>query len=196
MGLIYAISYGQNEHLSFMGVPIDGTIAQFERRLITKGMTPRNEVNKKLPVGQRTYKGIYMGYTVDYITVYYSHITKIVYKIEVNYGSEGSILIDKIEKEFVERTKLKYADCALHNKPSDYSTDYQFFIHDMRYSNSLDWENCIGTIKVNQQTYWRQPSTANHIFNSEKATKYYILQLSFVDKINNERYEREVRDNL
>ena len=82
MLLLPNLGYTQNNHLIFNGIPIDGPISRFEQRLAMKGFKPRYDVNKNLPIGERSYKGNYMGYAVDFISVYFSPKTKKVYRVE------------------------------------------------------------------------------------------------------------------
>lgn len=65
-------------HLKFMGIPIDGTITQFQAKLQAKGCT-YDKVSSTLPSGARAYNGTFAGEKVA-IYVYYNTNTKIVYR--------------------------------------------------------------------------------------------------------------------
>lgn len=196
MLLLPNLGYTQNNHLIFNGIPIDGPISRFEQRLAMKGFKPRYDVNKNLPIGERSYKGNYMGYAVDFISVYFSPKTKKVYRVEVVIGSEGDAYINRIFNEFIDRSKIRYADNALSVMSNDLSDEFVLYIHSISNRDLFGWDNCIGNIKAKTQMYWRQPTSAGHQFNQEKASKYYIVKITFTDKVNERINEMEIREDL
>lgn len=66
------------QHMKFMGIPLDGTIANFTTKLKAKGIeiSPNNRM---LDAGCRWFKGYFYGKAAE-IYVYYDPATKIVYR--------------------------------------------------------------------------------------------------------------------
>lgn len=94
----------QQRHLTFMGIPIDGTINTFEAKLKSKGMLPNTETNKSLPFGKRMFRGVYIGRNVN-ITVNYTGKTKTVYSIEIGFADENQNIVNNFESDFIEGVK-------------------------------------------------------------------------------------------
>lgn len=99
----------QTEHMRFAGIPLNGTIDQFQKKLIAKGYRMNGAMSKKLPVGTRSFVGTFAGKSAN-IAVYYDAETKIVYGAKAYY--EG--LSDDKAKGELESLKsmltLKYGD--------------------------------------------------------------------------------------
>lgn len=74
--------YSQTEHAKFMGIPIDGTITQFQQKLKTKGINYNQAVSRNVPNGARVFYGRHEGENAR-ITVMYNVNTKIVYTVGV-----------------------------------------------------------------------------------------------------------------
>lgn len=94
-------------HLTFMGIPLDGTIESFQSKLIKKGCSLNSTLSKASPLGARAFKGTFIGEEAD-IFVYYNIKSKVVYRAKavMNYGE--SLLEQKYDK-FVSLLKTKYA---------------------------------------------------------------------------------------
>lgn len=67
------------EHLKFMGIPITGTITNFQTKLQAKGITLKKNSNS-YPTGIRAFHGVFAGKDCE-ILVWYNHRTKIVYRV-------------------------------------------------------------------------------------------------------------------
>lgn len=76
------VLYAQSGHLSFMDIPIDGTISEFQAKLKGKGIRHDVKGSAELPVGRRMFKGIVEGKKSD-IIVSYTKTTKTVYHVKV-----------------------------------------------------------------------------------------------------------------
>lgn len=100
--------YAQNEHLSFMDIPIDGTITEFQARLKEKGIRHDVKGSKELPVGRRMFKGVVEGENCD-ILVSYTKFSKTVYHVKVFMTFDESqqsnqkfyMINDILKREFV-----------------------------------------------------------------------------------------------
>lgn len=97
----------QTEHLKFMGIPLNGTITQFQAKLTAKGIKPNSELNKRLGVGCRAFTGTFSGEKAEFF-VYYNDRTKIVYRakavIECMDGEKGEMK----QKDFKDLLNRKY----------------------------------------------------------------------------------------
>lgn len=71
--------HAQAKHLKFMGIPLNGTITQFQAKLMGKGAVPDSKTNQTTPVGCRVFNGTFSGEEAT-IFVYYNSKTKIVYR--------------------------------------------------------------------------------------------------------------------
>ena len=77
-------SSAQTEHVKFMGIPIDGTINQFQQKLQAKGIKYNQALSRLSPNGSRVFDGKHEGDNAC-ITVIYNVNTKIVYSVGVVY---------------------------------------------------------------------------------------------------------------
>lgn len=66
-------------HLPFMGIPLNGTIDNFQAKLSAKGVYVDHAANKTMGIGCRVFKGMFSGKKAN-IYVYYNDRTKIVYR--------------------------------------------------------------------------------------------------------------------
>lgn len=108
--MIFAIaSFAQsNVHIKFMGIPVTGTIAQFQAKLVAKGCTYNKVASASISNGTRAFKGTFVGNKVD-IYVYYDTNTKIVYRTK---AVVSGVSEDIAEQEYC---ILKSKTCCLKN---------------------------------------------------------------------------------
>ena len=78
---IVGIAQNSTEHLSYMGIPITGTITQFQAKLQAKRCSLDKQTSNSLGVGCRAFKGNFIGNKVT-IFVYYDENTKVVYRVK------------------------------------------------------------------------------------------------------------------
>ena len=78
---IVGIAQNTTEHLSYMGIPITGTITQFQAKLQAKRCLLDKQTSNSLEVGCRAFKGNFIGNKVT-IFVYYDENTKVVYRVK------------------------------------------------------------------------------------------------------------------
>lgn len=79
----------QAQHLKFMDIPLDGTITQFQQKLVAKGVKYDKTLSAQLPAGARAFLGDFAGEKAD-IFIFYDPKSKIVYKAKavVSYVTE------------------------------------------------------------------------------------------------------------
>ena len=93
--LLMLLSSGYAQHLKFEGIPIDGSITNFQKQLSSKGININNTKSKDAPIGQRIFNGRFHGYNSE-ITVFYGRKSKVVYKVEVVIVSKKKEVIQNI----------------------------------------------------------------------------------------------------
>ena len=107
-------TYGQNKHLTVLGIPITGSIATFQQKLIAKNYRVDTKENKELPVGERAFKGRFSGHECS-LKAYYFPDDKIVYKVRVSidftYESSADNAYKEIKRNLLR--KYKYADTKI-----------------------------------------------------------------------------------
>ena len=117
--LAMTTSFAQGEqHLKFMGIPITGTINQFQSKLASKGITVDQSVNKYIGVGGRAFKGVFAGKKAQ-IYVYYDETTKIVYRAKAVIDSYDEDTSDNDYYHFVDLLTTKYPDVEVETGEHD-----------------------------------------------------------------------------
>lgn len=183
--LIAVASFAQsaNQHLKFMGVPINGTIAQFQTKLVAKGCSLNKEGSAYSPNGCRVFNGTLIGNKVI-IYAFYNTQTKIVYRVkavidgvaeniaEQHYQKLKNLLSQKYGSEYVrEGTMNDKESLSFVSLRSDYSGD-DF----SSYSKASDF--CLGTVDIfitkDDKEWIRDP------YN-------YNVHIDYNDALNNEK---------
>ena len=79
----------QKEHLKFMGIPLTGSITNFQSKLTAKGISYDKAASLRSQAGIRCFTGMFSGEKAE-IYVYYNEKTKIVYRAKavVEYSTE------------------------------------------------------------------------------------------------------------
>lgn len=109
-----AFSVNAQEHMKFMGIPIDGTQNEFGVKLIAKGF-----VKKGIDGNIHSFKGRFTGKDVD-VYVLATEKTKVVWKVVVFFEKETSwSSIKTMFNDYKVMLTEKYG------KPSD---DFHFFV--------------------------------------------------------------------
>ena len=179
--ILSCISFAQEEHMKFMGIPLDGTINEFQAKLATKGVTVAYEESKSAGVGKRVFKGSFSGKEA-YIFVSYDDKTKIVYRATVGFYSYKESINDSNYKYFLELLSIKYSTAEPKNStfegqemttfpvPCVEATDYKY----------LGWINVSRKIVTN----WSEISD------------HYYLYIDYFDRINWIKHENMSKDDL
>lgn len=127
-------AYSQTKHLEFMGMPLDGSISNFEQKLFKKGMTSLREFNAVCDYGLRGFKGTFAGFPAR-IFVYFDYNTQLVYRAEV-YFSNDSVSEGK--------TMFQLFSGNIDDKYSDWKKSSGTRKH----LPKCQWESQIGTIEI------------------------------------------------
>lgn len=72
----------QSSHMKFMGIPINGTISQFQTKLISKGFTYDQRASSLIKSPTRIFNGYFAGENSQ-LYVYYNERNKVVYEVKV-----------------------------------------------------------------------------------------------------------------
>lgn len=109
--LLATVAQAQVNHLKFMGIPLDGTIDEFQTKLMEKGF--KTSFSDFAPaIGTRVLKGAFSGESVD-VFIYYNIKTQIVYSTSVwIYCGYEKVDCNKFEN-FRASLKNKYKDVGL-----------------------------------------------------------------------------------
>ena len=132
LALFSAVCFAQNGGaLKFLGIPIDGSEAQFVSQLKTKGFTYNST--------SEAYKGQFNGRTVD-VYVHTNHnLVDRVY-VAFPYTSESNILVEfnRLLAQF--KDNAKYMDLVMNEAiPEDEDISYEITVHNKRYSATFHY---------------------------------------------------------
>lgn len=124
MGFLTASS-ANAQHLEFMGIPLNGTIANFQSKLLKKGCRIMKN-NSRYPVGIRGFNGVFAGDKAD-IFVYYNPKTQIVYQARVAIDCDG----DKEEannlfNRYKDLLYKKYGEVSLTSDMLDEQKEFEY----------------------------------------------------------------------
>ena len=124
MGFLTASS-ANAQHLEFMGIPLNGTIANFQSKLLKKGCRIMKD-NSRYPVGIRGFNGVFAGDKAD-IFVYYNPKTQIVYQARVAIDCDG----DKEEannlfNRYKDLLYKKYGEVSLTSDMLDEQKEFEY----------------------------------------------------------------------
>jgi len=124
VGILTATS-ANAQHLEFMGIPLNGTIANFQSKLLKKGCRIMKD-NSRYPVGIRGFNGVFAGDKAD-IFVYYNPKTQIVYQARVAIDCDG----DKEEAEnmfyrYKDLLYKKYGEVSLTSDMLDEQKEFEY----------------------------------------------------------------------
>lgn len=164
--IMAATAMAQSQHLKFMGIPIDGTINQFEQKLIAKGFKNERELNANIPMGQRAFSGIMAGYKV-LIGVSYEPRSKTVYQIGVVFSRGSESTLDVLEYEITDLLDEKYAEWES---------------GELEGTDTSVWRSDVGQILM-----WT---------SVDDDDDSYLLFLRYVDKTNIEKYQETEDEDL
>ena len=134
----------QAEHLKFMGIPLTGTITQFQQKLAAKGITYNKRISQAAPLGTRCFNGEFFG-SRAYFVVWYDTDTKIVYGARaVLYFDNQSERDDKYE-EMKPMLIQKYAEDELQENTKDGLEALQITVTDEEGNECLGYINLYRT---------------------------------------------------
>ena len=164
-------------HLSFMGIPLNGTIDRFQAKLSAKGVYVNHVANKTIGVGCRVFKGSFSGKKAD-IYVYYNDKTKIVYRAKA--------VIEASEKEFQDNN-YKYFESMLNAKYSYAETEKGN--HDNH--ESISW--LVPTLDEN--SFYKYLGVID-LYCSSYSYLQYSVHVDYTDTVNKQKSDNQNMDDL
>ena len=181
---MFVMAQTPNNHLTFKGIPITGTLESFAQKMEAKGF---RKINSDKP--SVLLEGEFAGYSECRIFVYKNPNRNIVYQVAVNFPTEYSWA--RLEKEYNQFKNVltnKYGEPALHSETfkegistlSDEAKKRSVRMHNCDYWATWEVEN--GYIEVN---------IVSGIFSYEG----HIL-LTYFDKINGALVDKAKADDL
>lgn len=184
--LLLSTSCLAQQHLSFMGIPINGTINSFELKLKAKGLMPDRESNKSRPYGERMFNGLYIGRKCTFL-VRYTGKSKTVYGIEIRFSDENQNKVIRFESDFIEGVKKKYKGSRLIGEENSIS-DKTVYIYDAKDANNYSWDNVVGILKTEWMTIRAIPRES---YSDLKEKIISTVTIYYIDKVNTELRDEE-----
>lgn len=184
--LLLSTSCLAQQHLSFMGIPINGTIKSFELKLKAKGLMPDRESNKSRPYGERMFNGLYIGRECTFL-VRYTGKTKTVYGIEIRFSDENQNKVIRFESDFIEGVKKKYKGSHLIGEENSIS-DKTVYIYNAKDANNYSWDNVVGILKTEWMTIRAIPRES---YSDLKEKIISTVTIYYIDKVNTELRDEE-----
>lgn len=93
-------------HLKFMGIELNGTINDFQAKLLSKGLTLSPQ-SKQQPTGSRLFDGTFSGEDAQ-IIVWYNPRTKQVYRAKAIISRYGKDLVEQLMRNMETKLDAKY----------------------------------------------------------------------------------------
>ena len=181
--LIFAIvSFAQaNTHIKFMGIPLTGTIAQFQAKLVAKGCTYNKVASATIPNGTRAFNGTFVGNKVD-IFVYYDTKTKVVYRTKA--------VVSGVTEDIAEQEYSKIKNLLSQKYGSDFDDMFvgtQGGKESVSFMSANDEGEINGSIDLfitqDEETWVRAP------YN-------YNLHIDYNDRINTNKHDNQQLDEI
>lgn len=190
---ISVAGFSQNltEHLTFLGIPINGTITQFQAKLQGKGCVWDKVTSSHLSAGCRAFKGRFADNKVD-IYVYYDNKTKIVYRTKaVISGTSEDIALQQYEKiKGLLITKYGTQFCGYGTMSEKESLNILVTSKNLKEnidsSDSMSANGFKGEVDLyvtKDDNYLRYP----YFFN---------LHIDYLDAINNEKHQNQTLEDI
>ena len=154
----------QAQHMKFMGIPLTGTITQFQGKLQAKGMKYNKTTSQMFPSGIRAFSGNFAGEKAS-VYVYYDPSTKIVYRAKAVIGYYSESLCEQKYEEMKSMLSTKYSDAY---ETSDYREGHEVY-HYVTYERKSDEVKIYGTIDlyVTDAEFWDDYKQYLHIDYSD-----------------------------
>jgi uncharacterized protein with FMN-binding domain len=96
------------QHISVLGIPIDGNITSFQKKLNAKGFKFNKDELENFADGIRYYNGSVQGHKTD-LKVFFNRKTQLVYKVDVITHSNDENFIKRLFNKTTQSIEGKYA---------------------------------------------------------------------------------------
>lgn len=175
-------------HLKFMGIPLTGSITQFQAKLAQKGCTYDKPTSRFIAAGCRAFKGNFIGNKAN-IYVYYDTKTKTVYRAkavlsglsediaEQKYGTIKDLLLKKyVGSYYDESEKDGNKSCSILPQREEYAFE----------EDGGSWQTAYGEIDI---YVTKDDLAVNFPF-------YFNLHIDYTDQINSDKREDNIMEDL
>lgn len=168
--LFALFAQAQTEHMKFMGIPINGTINQFQAKLVAKGLNYNDEVSRQLQNG--IFSGHFAGERSE-IRVNYNQKSGIVYMVTVAIERYKLEQAKDLFEDFKYRLKQKYNNSETEEDKLEGYPEFRLACNDKE-------GNVIGAILLSI---------------SEDNGKYYLI-IDYYDSANYMANEQSIDEDL
>lgn len=165
------------QHLKFMGIPLTGSIDNFQQKLANKGIYPSRELNRNTPFGVRCFTGRFTGEQCN-IYVYYTD-SKIVYRAKAVYSKQDEDLIDSYYKDVKDLLDTKYVLEESQDETSDGYPSHRIYVTDET-----------GTKSLGQIVLYKSK------FNGDYGYVSYSIHVDYYDDLNQIKHQNDNLDDL
>ena len=174
IAFVFTVSLNaQNRHMSFLGIPINGTIQNFHNKLVSKGFKLYERKSDHY-----IYIGSFAGYPCELYATF-SQQTKTVYDVTLWFDEYLEIPCNYKFDEFEKAIKNKYGKSIFSDYDDDYNVTFYFKIN--KNDPEEDEEKTYGSIQL---------YVTHKDFYDEKE---YALVLSFEDR---ENFNKNKKDDM
>lgn len=173
-------------HLKVLGVPIDGTITQFQARLQQKGCRYDKTVSGMLPNGARAFNGTFAGKKAN-IYAYYDLKSKIVYRVKICFTELSEQIAEQEYAEFKNMLSAKYGEDNMRTGEKDGKEAVSFFTPDG--TEIIEGEECDVFNGMIDMFITKREDMSNYPY-------YYTLHIDYYDTDNNQKHENANLDDL
>ena len=185
--LMAFVAHAQTEHLKFSGIPINGTLSQFQSKLVGKGYTEDKLLNNYSSGGSKFYKGNFIGNRVTLI-VYYDQDTKNVYRVKAVIRGLTEDMAENKLSDIKDKLQSKYEDCYYSDDEKDGRPSFSILPKRKLIADEFEtkWHNSYGEIDL-------------FISKNEDLSDYpyhFNLHIDYNDQINSDKHENKVMDDL
>lgn len=192
--IISVVSFAQNttEHLSYMGIPITGTITQFQTKLQAKGCTLDKLTSNSLGVGCRAFKGNFIGNKVT-IFVYYDEKTKTVYRVKSLIANVSESIADQKYEQIKNMLLQKYGMTYSNYGEQTGKESFSVLVEGKSLNPKMD------LITLPLSTNGFKGNIDLFIAKDESFLSYpfdYNLHIDYYDVINYEKHQNQNLDDL
>ena len=150
--LCLCLAASAQQHMKFMGIPLDGTIDDFSMKLRSKGVTYDAAESKAAGKGIRKFCGTFMGEMATF-TVFYNHKSKIVFSAvaELYYPTVESAHTPFVNLNDQLQQKYPDATCKEYTGPDGKTDGLAFDIFDETGNNRIGF--ILQTLRVPSSGY-------------------------------------------
>ena len=110
------------QHMKFMGIPLDGTIENFAMKLKAKGVTYDAVQSKKLSPGSKFYRGTFMGERACFVVMFNAK-SRLVYGVGVEMSYSSLALAKTPFMNIADKLHTKYPTAVYDRMDKDGSND-------------------------------------------------------------------------